>query len=91
MTFGNRLKQLRKERGLTQQKIADSLNIKRSLYGAMEEDRTEPRPKKLQELAQLFGLTIDELLSDQPPSLGVEQRYLTAPQNIQKAIDLLLG
>ena len=40
--FSN-LKYLRKKKGLTQQQFADALEIKRSLVGAYEEERAEPK------------------------------------------------
>ena len=41
--FGNNLRHLRKEKGLTQQQLADKLGITRSLVGAYEENRAEPK------------------------------------------------
>ena len=37
------LKYLRKQKGHTQQQFADAMEIKRSLIGAYEEDRAEPK------------------------------------------------
>ena len=40
---GKNLRHLRKQRGWTQEEFANKLNIKRSLVGAYEEERAEPR------------------------------------------------
>jgi transcriptional regulator with XRE-family HTH domain len=56
------LRYLRKLRGWTQDQFANKLNIKRSLLGAYEEERAEPRIEVLQEVARIFKLSMDELL-----------------------------
>ena len=56
------LKYLRKLRGFTQEEFASKLNIKRSLLGAYEEERAEPRIDVLEIVADLFKLTLDDLL-----------------------------
>ena len=59
---GLNLKYLRKLRGWTQEEFAQKLNIKRSLVGAYEEERAEPRLEVLEEVANIFKLSLDELL-----------------------------
>lgn len=63
MSVANKnLKYLRKLRGLTQDEFANKLNIKRSLLGAYEEGRAEPRLEVLEVVCDLFKLTLDEIL-----------------------------
>jgi len=59
---GQNLKYLRKLRGLTQEEFAAKLGIKRSLLGAYEEERAEPRIEVLEVVGDMFKLTLDELL-----------------------------
>ena len=61
-TAGKNLKYLRKLRGWTQEEFATKLQIKRSLLGAYEEERAEPRIDVLEVVGELFKLTLDELL-----------------------------
>lgn len=56
------LKYLRKLRGWTQEEFAQKLRIKRSLLGAYEEERAEPRIDILEVVADMFKLTLDDLL-----------------------------
>ena len=56
------LKYLRKLRGWTQEEFANKLKIKRSLLGAYEEERAEPRIEVLEIVGDIFKLTLDELL-----------------------------
>ena len=54
---------LRKRIKLTQDQFAAQLGIKRSLIGAYEEGRAEPRLELLQKMAELFSISVDQLLS----------------------------
>jgi transcriptional regulator with XRE-family HTH domain len=56
------LKYLRKLRGWTQEEFANKLRIKRSLLGAYEEERAEPRIDVLEVVCDIFKLTLDEIL-----------------------------
>ncbi len=56
------LKYLRKLRGWTQEEFAQKLRIKRSLLGAYEEERAEPRIDVLEVVCNIFKLTLDEIL-----------------------------
>src|ERR1044072_7003745 len=59
---GKNLKYLRKLRGWTQEEFANKLKIKRSLLGAYEEERADPRIEVLEQVRTMFKLSLDELL-----------------------------
>jgi transcriptional regulator with XRE-family HTH domain len=59
---GKNLKYLRKLRGWTQEEFATKLGIKRSLVGAYEEERAEPRIDIIEIISDLFKVTLDDLL-----------------------------
>ncbi len=56
------MKYLRKLRGWTQEEFARKLRIKRSLLGAYEEERAEPRTDVLEVVCDIFKLTLDEII-----------------------------
>lgn len=56
------MKYLRKLRGWTQEEFAQKLRIKRSLLGAYEEERAEPRIDVLEVVCDIFKLTLDDIL-----------------------------
>jgi len=56
---------IRKQLKLTQDQFGQQLGIKRSLVGAYEEGRAEPRLELLQKMASLVGLPVDKLISDE--------------------------
>ncbi|MFC5270312.1 XRE family transcriptional regulator [Adhaeribacter terreus] len=57
------LKYLRKRLGITQAQMAEKINIKRSLIGAYEEGRAEPKLSTLVSIARLFGISLDSLIT----------------------------
>lgn len=62
--FGKNLKHLRKSRGLTQQELADKLEIRRSSIGAYEECRATPRYETLLDMSNLFEISVDMLIRE---------------------------
>jgi transcriptional regulator with XRE-family HTH domain len=57
------IKYLRKKSGMTQEQMADQIGIKRSLLGAYEEGRADPRLNNLFNISQLFSVSVDVLIS----------------------------
>lgn len=63
MSIANKnLKYLRKLRGWTQEEFSQKLRIKRSLLGAYEEERADPRIDVLEVVCDIFKLTLDDIL-----------------------------
>ncbi len=73
---GLNLKYLRKLRGWTQEEFANKLNIKRSLIGAYEEERADPRLDVLEIVADMFKLSLDELLLKDVSNTSNTSSYL---------------
>ena len=61
-TFGQRFYKLRKARGLTQDDVAKKLNISSQAISKWENDISSPDISLLTEIAEIFNITIDELL-----------------------------
>lgn len=62
MNFCDRLKNAREDRDISQQEMADLLNITQSNYSKIETGIQEPSLNQLMIIAEHFNLTIDELL-----------------------------
>ena len=58
------IKFLRKKKGLTQQQFADEIGIKRSLVGAYEEDRADPKYDLLKKIALYFEISVDDFINE---------------------------
>lgn len=62
MTFGERIQQLRKSVGLSQEQLADTLNVSRQAVSKWETDQSAPEIEKLLALSKAFSVSTDELL-----------------------------
>lgn len=60
--ISDNLKFLRKKIGLTQEQMAQQIGIKRSLLGAYEEGRADPRISNLIKFSEIFNLSVDQLI-----------------------------
>lgn len=60
--LGERLRQLRKERGMTQEALAQQLQIRRVRYVYMESGKALPTLPILVRIAELYGVSTDYLL-----------------------------
>lgn len=63
MTFGEKLKKLRTDRGLTQDELAEKIFVTRTAVSKWESDRGYPNIESLKAIARFFSVTVDELLS----------------------------
>lgn len=91
MGLGEKIKAIRKKYELTQQKFGDALNVKRSMIGAWEEERSEPGINHLIKLAELNGTTVEQFLNDVSPVENLYGKYATARPEVKKAISVLLN
>lgn len=80
---GKNLRHLRKSRGWTQDEMATHLGIKRSLIGAYEEERADPRIDVLETLMEIFQVSMDELLLHDLSQQG--QSYLERRRRLKMA------
>lgn len=62
MNFGENFKNIRKQCGLSQQEVADKLQIKQSSVSDWENDVSRPDYEKLIVLSELYDVTLYELL-----------------------------
>ena len=63
MEFHEKLQELRKQKGLTQEELAESLYVSRTAISKWESGRGYPNIGSLKAIAKFFSVTIDELLS----------------------------
>jgi transcriptional regulator with XRE-family HTH domain len=60
--IGDRLKELRIERALTQEELGERAGIGKNTVNRLEQDKTDPRPSTLRKLAAALGVAPAELL-----------------------------
>ena len=66
MTFGEKLQSLRQRAGMSQDALAERLQVSRQAVSRWERDETMPETDKVVALADIFGVTTDYLLRLQP-------------------------
>lgn len=63
MEFNEKLQELRKQKGLTQEALAEALFVSRTAVSKWESGRGYPNIDSLKGIAKFFGVTVDQLLS----------------------------
>ncbi|MBO5500480.1 MAG: helix-turn-helix transcriptional regulator [Clostridia bacterium] len=88
MEFNEKLQQLRKRKGMTQEELAEVLYVSRTAVSKWESGRGYPNIDSLKAIATFFHVTIDELLSgDELITLAQEERQ----QSERRQRDLVYG
>ncbi|HEY0244268.1 MAG TPA: XRE family transcriptional regulator [Mucilaginibacter sp.] len=83
-TIPSNIKFLRKKKGLTQQQFADQIGIKRSLVGAYEEERAEPKYELLKKIALFFDVSIDDFINE-----TINEKWAPKPKGNQSPLRVL--
>lgn len=64
MTLGQKLRKIRSKFGLSQEQLAEVINVSRQAITKWENDGGLPDVSNLQEISEVFGVTVDYLLND---------------------------
>ena len=88
MEFHEKLQELRKSRGLTQEELAEELYVSRTAISKWESGRGYPSIDSLKEISNYFSVTIDELLSTDK-LLSIAEKENRA--NLRVMCDFLFG
>lgn len=94
ITTANRLYELRKQHGYSQDELADKLNVSRQAISKWERSESSPDTDNLIALAKLYGVSLDELLNYTPAKPCEESKESQAQtqdentdENAQSAVD----
>ena len=82
MEFNEKLQELRKNRGLTQEELAESLYVSRTAVSKWESGRGYPNIESLKEISKFFSVSIDELLSGEKLLFIAEKENKSNIKNI---------
>ena len=100
MTINERIRWYRKELGLSQQYIAKKLHLSQGAISQWESGITKPPAEQLPALADLFGISVDELLGrDSQPvqktnvvdKALIEALTALPPSQLQRVKDFVAG
>lgn len=88
MEFSEKLQELRKQKGLTQEELATALFVSRTAVSKWESGRGYPNIDSLKAISKFYGVTIDELLSTEEVLAIAEEDHKETQMQYK---DLLFG
>ena len=73
MTLGERIKELRREKGITQEELGNAIGKTKGSIASYESDRRKPSLEVIEEIADYFNVTVDYnvLLSFRSPGISL--------------------
>lgn len=87
-TFAERLKELRKKAGITQEQLAEIIGIHEATIRRWELSQRQPRMDEIKKLAQALNVTDDELLNGKQETGTWQLRIEVANDFRQEVIDV---
>ena len=88
MEFHEKLQELRKNRGLTQEELAEALYVSRTAISKWESGRGMPSIESLKAISKFFAVTLDDLLSSEELLVIAEDDHKQKERHIR---DLIYG
>ena len=88
MEFHEKLQELRKNRGLTQEELAREIYVSRTAISKWESGKGYPSIDSLKELSRFFSVTIDDLLSSEELMSAAQDETRS---KLRQLCDLLIG
>lgn len=88
--IGKIIKQIREEKGLTQQQLAELINMHRSNYSKVESGERDLSIDAINKVARHFGMTIDQLVNfdgTMPEDVTVEDKTLMEQVKLIQELD----
>ena len=73
MKFGDNLRQIRKSKKMSQEQLAEKVNVTRQTISNWELEETTPNPEQLKLLSKVLNISIDELLDNDIQNVVVEK------------------
>ena len=90
MEFNEKLQELRKQKGLTQEQLAEQLYVSRAAVSKWESGRGYPNIDSLKEISKYFEVSLDELLSSEEILTVAEEDNRQKIHNLQDVVFGLL-
>ena len=84
MNLGERLFELRKAKNLTQDDVAETLNVSRQTVSKWETDQSTPEFDNIVPLCELFEIGVDELLTGKKPVEEKKQENVLTKQEVKE-------
>lgn len=87
MSLGNNLYKARRKKGLSQETVAEILGVSRQTVSKWETDETLPNVFQAKEMAQLYEMSLDDLMEYDLKVQEIEKVIQNTSEETQKKID----
>lgn len=91
MKFNEKLINLRKQKGLSQEELGYKLNLTRQTLSKWELGETTPEMSKLAEISKFFGVSVDSLLNEAEKLKIEDKKTVNDEQKNKKAVLIMLA
>ncbi len=90
MEFNEKLQKIRKEHNITQESLADKLNVSRQAVSKWESGGAYPDTEKLIQISKLFNISLDELINDNPElNKNIQSKKISFIEIINRIIEFV--
>jgi len=90
MKFSEKLQRLRKENKMSQEQLADQLEVSRQAVSKWESGQTYPEMDKLLSICKLFKCSLDDLTNDEVKEIkGNEKEKVTMSKFLDEILDTI--
>ena len=86
MNLGNKLSKLRKKNGLSQEELAEKLNVTRQTISKWELNETSPNVSQAKEISKLFNVSLDELVGN-----DINEVLINKMNNTEKRMNIIMS
>ena len=83
MTLGQKLKTILKEKNMTQEELAEQLDVSRQAVGKWVNDKGIPEVTKLIQISNIFGVSLDYLLKEEKSGPAAENGYYVSGEALE--------
>lgn len=91
MQLGKNIYDLRKQKGLSQEKLAEQINVTRQTISNWELGETSPNPEQLILLSRAFNKSIDELVGNKAESSGSQNGHTKSWKGVYIGLAVICG
>lgn len=91
MTFGQRLKDLRTQKKITQQELGDVIHVSKVSISGYENNNRFPDTNTLGEIADYFGVTVDYLLGRDVPNWATQEDIIDLEEMLNSNVNMAYG
>ena len=90
MNLGNKILELRKKKGLSQEELGEKVNVTRQTISNWELDETSPNPEQLKLLSKALNVSVDDLIDNDLQNVILSKVKITEKQQ-EKIKKILKG